>query len=83
MDPQLQSPSDSSSVPAEVRGWLLALCLIRTIVFPATSLYRIISHAIPTAIAAHTNKPQSQSSREAPAPKRTSPMLSALPEDSF
>jgi hypothetical protein len=54
MDPQLQSPSDSSSVPAEVSGWLLALCLILTVVFPATSLYRIISHTIPTAIAAHT-----------------------------
>jgi hypothetical protein len=54
MDPQLQSPSDSSSVPAEVSGWLLALCLILTIVFPATSLYLIISHTIPRAIAAHT-----------------------------
>ena len=54
MDPQLQSPSDSSGVPAEVSGWLLALCLILTIVFPVTSLYRIISHTIPTVIAAHT-----------------------------
>ena len=54
MDPQLQPPSDGSSVPAEVGGWLLALCLILTIVFPATSLYRIISHTISTAIAAHT-----------------------------
>jgi hypothetical protein len=53
MDPQFKSLSDSSSVPAEVSGWLLALCLILTIVFPATSLYRIISHTIPTAIAAH------------------------------
>src|ERR1700722_12233101 len=31
MDPQLQSPLDSSGVPAEVSGWLLALCLILTI----------------------------------------------------
>jgi hypothetical protein len=54
MDPQIQSPSDSSSVPAEVSGWLLALCVILTVVFPATSLYQIISHTIPTAIAAHT-----------------------------
>jgi len=54
MDPQLQSPSDSSGVPAEVSGWLLALCLILTIFFPVTSLYRIISHTIPTVIAAHT-----------------------------
>ena len=54
MDPQLQSPSDSSGVPVEVSGWLLALCLILTIVFPLTSLYRIISHTIPTVIAAHT-----------------------------
>jgi hypothetical protein len=57
VDPQLQSPSDSSGVPAEVGGWLLALCLILTIVFPATSLYRIISHTIPTAIAADTLNP--------------------------
>jgi hypothetical protein len=54
MDQQFKSLSDSSSAPAEVSGWLLALCLILTIVFPATSLYRIISHTIPTAIAAHT-----------------------------
>lgn len=54
MDPQLQSPSDNSGVPAEVSGWLLAFCLILTIVFPATSLYRIISHSIPTAISAHS-----------------------------
>jgi len=54
MEPQLQSPSESSSVPAEVSGWLLALCLILTIAFPATSLYRIISHTIPAVIAAHT-----------------------------
>ena len=57
VDPQLQSPTDSSDVPAGVGGWLLALCLILTIVFPATSLYRIISHTIPTAIAAHTLNP--------------------------
>jgi hypothetical protein len=54
MDPQLQSPHDSSRVPAEVSGWLLALCLILTIVFPATSLYHIISHTIPALIAAPT-----------------------------
>lgn len=52
MDSQLESASDSS-IPAEVSGWLLALCLILTIVFPSTSLYRIISHTIPTAITAH------------------------------
>lgn len=54
MDLQLQSPSHSSGVPADVSGWLLALCLILTIVFPATSLYRIISHTILTAITART-----------------------------
>lgn len=54
MDPQHQLASDNSSVLAEVSGWLLALCLILTIVLPATSLYRIISHTIPTTISAHT-----------------------------
>lgn len=54
MDTQFQSPADSGGFPAEVGGWLLALCLILTIVFPVTSLYRIISHTIPTVVAAHT-----------------------------
>lgn len=54
MDSQLQSSPESSGVPAQVTGWLLALCIILTIVFPATSLYQIISHAIPTVITAQT-----------------------------
>jgi hypothetical protein len=53
MNTQLQSSSDSSSVPVEISGWLLILCLILTVFFPATSLYRIVSHTIPTAVAAH------------------------------
>jgi hypothetical protein len=52
--PQTQWPSNGSSVHIEVSGWLLALCLILTVVFPATSLYHIISYAIPSALAAHT-----------------------------
>jgi len=54
MAPQLESPSDSSADDAEVSGWLPALCLLLTIVFPATSLYPIISHTVPTGIAVHT-----------------------------
>jgi hypothetical protein len=54
MQPHLQSPSSDRSAPAEVSGWLLALCVILTIVLPATSVYRIILHSIPMAIAAHT-----------------------------
>lgn len=53
MDPQSQPSSDSGSASREVAGWLLALCLIRTAVFPATSLYHIVSHTIPTTLAAH------------------------------
>jgi len=52
-DPRFESELESSAVPAEVSGWLLVLCLILTIAHPATSLYRIFSHTIPTVINAH------------------------------
>jgi Protein of unknown function (DUF2569) len=48
MNSQLQT--DRSVVPIEVSGWLLMLCLILTFVYPATSLYHIFSHTIPTII---------------------------------
>jgi hypothetical protein len=52
MNSQRQLPSDHSVVPGEVRGWLLVLCLILTFVNPANSLYHILSHTVPTIIAA-------------------------------
>lgn len=54
VDSQPRLPSESSNIPAEISGWLLVLCLILTIIFPAASLYRVISHTIPMAFAAHT-----------------------------
>jgi hypothetical protein len=54
MDTHLRPQLDSSGSPADVSGWLLALCLVLTIVLPATSFYLIISHTIPTLITAHT-----------------------------
>jgi len=53
MTTQPQSPQDSTFVPGEVSGWLLVLCLILTVSYPALTLYRIFSHTIPSLIAAH------------------------------
>lgn len=53
MDLQNERPQVGAGIPSEVGGWLLVLCLILTVVYPATSLYRIFSHTIPTVFAAH------------------------------
>jgi hypothetical protein len=45
--------SANTAVPVGVRGELLVLCLILTVVFPASKLYEIVSYAIPTAISDH------------------------------
>lgn len=39
-----------SSVPVQVSGWLLVLCLMLTFVYPATSFYSVFSHTIPKMI---------------------------------
>jgi hypothetical protein len=53
MSTQPQSPQDSTFSPGEVGGWLLVLCLILIVSYPALTLYRIFSHTIPSLIAAH------------------------------
>lgn len=53
MDSEIERPQDSTGAYVEVGGWLLVFCLILTVVYPTTSLYRIFSHSIPTAFAAH------------------------------
>jgi hypothetical protein len=46
--------SDNTAVPVGVRGGLLVLCLILTVLFPARTLYEIFSYAVPAAISAHS-----------------------------
>src|SRR3954453_17491137 len=45
--------SDSAALPA-IGGWLLVLCLVLTVVYPATSFYEILWRTIPKLIDAHT-----------------------------
>lgn len=50
---QLHATRNDSVVPPAVTGWLLVLCLLLTLVYPASSLYAIFWVAIPKLIAAH------------------------------
>ncbi len=54
MNSQLQFPSDPVVAPGDIRGWLLVLCLLLTFVDPASGLYHILSHTVPTLITAHS-----------------------------
>lgn len=40
--------------PPDIGGWLLILCLILTVVYPATSLFHILWHTLPILFAART-----------------------------
>jgi hypothetical protein len=37
-----------------VAGWLLFFCLILTLMYPATSLYEIVTHTVPNLIRGHS-----------------------------
>lgn len=52
MSASVNLQAELSSDNTGVGGWLLLLCLI-LIIYPAMSFYRILSHTIPTLIAAH------------------------------
>jgi hypothetical protein len=43
------------SVPPAVTGWLLVLCLLLTLVYPATSVYAIFWKAVPRLVDAHSH----------------------------
>jgi Protein of unknown function (DUF2569) len=36
------------TIPPAVTGWLLFLCLILTLMYPATTLYHILAHTVPS-----------------------------------
>src|SRR6185437_4103194 len=42
------------SVAPAVTGWLLYLCLLLTIVYPAMTLYHIVTHTLPSLFAGHS-----------------------------
>jgi Protein of unknown function (DUF2569) len=46
--------SDPMVIPA-VTGWLLVLCILLTLVYPATSLYAIFWKAVPKLVDAHSH----------------------------
>jgi len=54
MDQQPKSAGTWTATPPEVGGWLLVLCLILTLVYPATSLFHIFSHTIPALVGSHS-----------------------------
>jgi Protein of unknown function (DUF2569) len=56
MTSQFQLPSDRFPSIGGVRGWLLVLCLVFTITYPATAFYYLLSYTVPKIIAAHTLK---------------------------
>jgi hypothetical protein len=52
---QSQAGEIDDLVP-QVGGWLLVLCLVLTVIYPATQLYAVIASAVPKVIASHTAK---------------------------
>lgn len=55
MGQQPKQWSTWTASPPEIGGWLLALCLILTFIYPATSLFHIFSHTIRTLIGARAS----------------------------
>ena len=54
---EAQAATIEPTVPPAVVGWLLFLCLLLTLVFPATTLYRILAHTLPSLL--EENSPRS------------------------
>src|SRR5436305_14554511 len=52
---QAQAGEIDDLVP-RVGGWLLVLCLVLTVIYPATQLYAVIGSAVPKVIASHSAK---------------------------
>ena len=48
-----QGARSEPTVPPAVTGWLLFLCLLLTLVYPATTLYHILTHTLPSLISGH------------------------------
>ncbi len=52
---RLQADEVDFSVP-QVGGWLLFLCAVLILVYPATVLYAVLANGVPKAIASHSAK---------------------------
>jgi len=50
---ETQATRVQSAIPPAVTGWLLLFCLILTLVYPATTLYHIVMHTLPSLIGGH------------------------------
>lgn len=50
---EIQATRSDPAVPPAVNGWLLVLCLLLTLVYPASTLYAIFWQAVPKIIGAH------------------------------
>src|SRR5215467_3470955 len=50
---EIQAVRSDQTFPPAVTGWLLFLCVILTFVYPATALYRILAHILPSLIKGH------------------------------
>ena len=50
---ETQAIRSDPAVPPALTGWLLFLCLILTLVYPATTLYHIMAHTVPSLIKDH------------------------------
>jgi hypothetical protein len=51
---ETQATRIEPTVPPPVTGWLLLLCLLLVLVFPATTLYYILMHTLPSVINGHS-----------------------------
>jgi hypothetical protein len=52
--PETQATTIEPTVSPAVTGWLLFLCLLLTLVFPATTLYRVLTHTLPSLFGEHS-----------------------------
>ena len=51
---ETQATKIEPTVPPAVTGWLLFLCLLLTLAFPATTLYRVLTHTLPSLFGEHS-----------------------------
>ena len=49
-----QAATIEPPAPPAVDGWLLLLCLLLTLVFPATALYHLVTHTLPSLSGEHS-----------------------------
>jgi hypothetical protein len=51
---ETQAASIEPTIPPAVTGWLLFLCLLLTLVYPATTLYYVLTDTLPSLVGAHS-----------------------------